>query len=219
MAGGRRSTKDKVLRTKQCGRPEMTKSGPIQVLAYLPLALSFVLVTLSLRHSYNFGNIDITNWQLTAALLAKLDSRCQMRMVELVAAGERCICEIAYWPTRHQDRSEATPATATRADIMAAAKSSPPLTRAALLAPARHGQSAADPDSTKARGKVRSNRKTPPVAASPIRPIQTRRVPRVVTTFRTAAARVRSLQGRGDGLRWPGCTQACRSEDGHGPGS
>ena len=39
------------------------------------------------------------------------------------------------------------PDAATEADTSTAAKSSPPLTRAALLAPARHGQSAAAPDS------------------------------------------------------------------------
>jgi len=65
------------------------------------LALSFVLVTLSLGHFYNFRNMDITNWRLTRTLLAVLSSKYGMRMVELLSAGERCVYEMAYWPTRH----------------------------------------------------------------------------------------------------------------------
>lgn len=77
----------------------MTKSGPTYALVYVPSC--FVLVTLSLGHSYNFRNMDVTSWRLTTALLAKPDSRCRMRMVELLSAGERCVYEMAYWPTRH----------------------------------------------------------------------------------------------------------------------
>jgi DNA-binding transcriptional ArsR family regulator len=45
--------------------------------------------------------MDITNWRLTRALLAALSSKYRMQIVELLAAGERCVCEMAYWPTRH----------------------------------------------------------------------------------------------------------------------
>ena len=44
--------------------------------------------------------MDITSRQLTTALLAALGSEYRMRMVELLATGERCVCEIApYFPT------------------------------------------------------------------------------------------------------------------------
>ena len=45
--------------------------------------------------------MDITNWRLTRTLLAVLSSKYGMRMVELLSAGERCVYEMAYWPTRH----------------------------------------------------------------------------------------------------------------------
>ena len=44
--------------------------------------------------------MDVTGRQLTTALLAALGSEYRMRMVELLAAGERCVCEIApHFPT------------------------------------------------------------------------------------------------------------------------
>ena len=44
--------------------------------------------------------MDITSRQLTTALLAALGSEYRMRMVELLAAGERCVCEITpHFPT------------------------------------------------------------------------------------------------------------------------
>ena len=64
------------------------------------------------------------------------------------------------------------PAKTTRTDMIAAPKNSPPLTRAALLAPARHGHADVGPDSAKARGNSRSSTKDTAVAANPIRPIQ-----------------------------------------------
>jgi hypothetical protein len=78
------------------------------------------------------------------------------------------------------------PVTATTKDATPAPSSSTPLVLATLLAPVRHGQSAAGPDPTNARGKARSNSNTPPVAASPIKPIQTMSMPRTVTPLRIA---------------------------------
>jgi len=44
--------------------------------------------------------MDVTSRALTTALLAALGSEYRMRMVELLAAGERCVCEIApHFPT------------------------------------------------------------------------------------------------------------------------
>ena len=44
--------------------------------------------------------MDITSRQLTTALLAALGSEYRMRMVELLATGEHCVCEIApHFPT------------------------------------------------------------------------------------------------------------------------
>ena len=44
--------------------------------------------------------MDVTSRQLTTALLAALGSEYRMRMVELLATGERCVCEIApHFPT------------------------------------------------------------------------------------------------------------------------
>ncbi len=44
--------------------------------------------------------MDITSRQLTTALLAALGSEYRMRMVELLATRERCVCEIAaHFPT------------------------------------------------------------------------------------------------------------------------
>jgi len=44
--------------------------------------------------------MDITSRQLTTALLAALGSEYRMRMVELLATGERCVCEITpHFPT------------------------------------------------------------------------------------------------------------------------
>ncbi len=44
--------------------------------------------------------MDITSRQLTTALLAALGSEYRMRMVELLAAGERCVCEMTpHFPT------------------------------------------------------------------------------------------------------------------------
>ncbi len=44
--------------------------------------------------------MDVTNRQLTTALLAALGSEYRMRMVELLATGERCVCEIVpHFPT------------------------------------------------------------------------------------------------------------------------
>jgi ArsR family transcriptional regulator len=44
--------------------------------------------------------MDITSRQLTTAFLAALGSEYRMRMVELLATGERCVCEIApHFPT------------------------------------------------------------------------------------------------------------------------
>jgi len=44
--------------------------------------------------------MDVTGRGLTTALLAALGSEYRMRMVELLAAGERCVCEIApHFPT------------------------------------------------------------------------------------------------------------------------
>jgi len=44
--------------------------------------------------------MDVTGRQLTTALLAALGSEYRMRMVELLATGERCVCEIApHFPT------------------------------------------------------------------------------------------------------------------------
>jgi DNA-binding transcriptional ArsR family regulator len=44
--------------------------------------------------------MDITSRQLTTAFLAALGSDYRMRMVELLATGERCVCEIApHFPT------------------------------------------------------------------------------------------------------------------------
>jgi ArsR family transcriptional regulator len=42
----------------------------------------------------------VTSRQLTTALLAALGSEYRMRMVELLATGERCVCEITpHFPT------------------------------------------------------------------------------------------------------------------------
>jgi ArsR family transcriptional regulator, arsenate/arsenite/antimonite-responsive transcriptional repressor len=44
--------------------------------------------------------MDVTSRQLTTALLAALGSEYRMRMVELLATGERCVCEITpHFPT------------------------------------------------------------------------------------------------------------------------
>jgi ArsR family transcriptional regulator len=44
--------------------------------------------------------MDVTSRQLTTALLAALGSEYRMKMVELLAGGERCVCEIApHFPT------------------------------------------------------------------------------------------------------------------------
>jgi ArsR family transcriptional regulator len=44
--------------------------------------------------------MDISSGQLTTAMLAALGSDYRMRMVELLAVGERCVCEIApHFPT------------------------------------------------------------------------------------------------------------------------
>jgi DNA-binding transcriptional ArsR family regulator len=44
--------------------------------------------------------MDITSRQLTTALLAALGSEYRMRMVELLATHEHCVCEIAtHFPT------------------------------------------------------------------------------------------------------------------------
>jgi ArsR family transcriptional regulator len=44
--------------------------------------------------------MDITSRQLTTAFLAALGSEYRMRIVELLATGERCVCEITpYFPT------------------------------------------------------------------------------------------------------------------------
>ena len=44
--------------------------------------------------------MDVTSRELTTALLAALGSEYRMRMVELLAAGERCVCEVApHFPT------------------------------------------------------------------------------------------------------------------------
>jgi len=44
--------------------------------------------------------MDITSRELTTALLAALGSEYRMRMVEILGAGERCVCEIApHFPT------------------------------------------------------------------------------------------------------------------------
>jgi ArsR family transcriptional regulator len=44
--------------------------------------------------------MDVTSRQLTTALLAALGSEYRMRIVELLAGGERCVCEIApHFPT------------------------------------------------------------------------------------------------------------------------
>jgi ArsR family transcriptional regulator len=44
--------------------------------------------------------MDDQSGQMTAALLAALGSEYRLRMVELLADGERCVCEIApYFPT------------------------------------------------------------------------------------------------------------------------
>lgn len=44
--------------------------------------------------------MDLTNRELTTALLAALGSEYRMRMVELLATHEHCVCEIAtHFPT------------------------------------------------------------------------------------------------------------------------
>jgi ArsR family transcriptional regulator len=44
--------------------------------------------------------MNITSRQLATAYLAALGSEYRLRMVELLAAGERCVCEIApHFPT------------------------------------------------------------------------------------------------------------------------
>jgi len=44
--------------------------------------------------------MNVTSSQLTTALLAALGSEYRLRMVELLAGGERCVCEIApHFPT------------------------------------------------------------------------------------------------------------------------
>jgi ArsR family transcriptional regulator, arsenate/arsenite/antimonite-responsive transcriptional repressor len=44
--------------------------------------------------------MDVTSRRLTTALLAALGSEYRMRMVELLATGERCVCEITpHFPT------------------------------------------------------------------------------------------------------------------------
>jgi ArsR family transcriptional regulator, arsenate/arsenite/antimonite-responsive transcriptional repressor len=44
--------------------------------------------------------MDLTNRELTTALLAALGSEYRMRIVELLAAGEHCVCEITpHFPT------------------------------------------------------------------------------------------------------------------------
>ena len=44
--------------------------------------------------------MDTTNRELTTALLAALGSEYRMRMVELLAAGECCVCDMAsHFPT------------------------------------------------------------------------------------------------------------------------
>jgi ArsR family transcriptional regulator len=44
--------------------------------------------------------MEISSRQLTTELLAALGSDCRMRMVELLATGERCVCNIApHFPT------------------------------------------------------------------------------------------------------------------------
>jgi len=44
--------------------------------------------------------MDVNSRQLATAFLAALGSEYRMRMVELLAAGERCVCEIApHFPT------------------------------------------------------------------------------------------------------------------------
>jgi len=44
--------------------------------------------------------MEITSRRLVTAYLAALGSEYRMRMVELLAVGERCVCEIApYFPT------------------------------------------------------------------------------------------------------------------------
>ncbi len=49
---------------------------------------------------YIFRNMDISSRQLTTAYLAALGSEYRMRLVELLAAGERCVCELApHFPT------------------------------------------------------------------------------------------------------------------------
>jgi len=102
------------------------------------------------------------------------------------------------------------PATATKAETRAAAKTSQPLDRAGQLDDACHGQTTAWPASEKALGKAHSSTRDTPVAAKPIRPSQTSSTPRRFTSLRTASASAPAGPAPGDGRRWPGCIRACR---------